>query len=300
MTATSPKAFFLSAGLHGSVVALLILFSFAAGRMDKEEPKVFELVAGEGDNYGAKEAPALGQEGAVKLTVPAPPPEPAPPAPAPAPEPKVEPAPIPPPPKDVVKPAPKEETVPNFAKQMKSEVRKAETKAKREIAKAKAAEDKRIAEEKKKMSKAEFDAKNKVASATPQKNGPTKFTKVDEGIAKGVLGGSSANKVGGQGGKALRTDNDDVMAAFFGIFKDRVRKNFEAPPGLSETLKAEIQVISHSDGSFSGAEVTKSSGSKEFDDAVLSAVRRVKMAARPDKKTDTIKFTFAMADREDR
>jgi colicin import membrane protein len=34
----------------------------------KDEPKVFELVAGAGDNYAATAAPALGSAGGVKLT----------------------------------------------------------------------------------------------------------------------------------------------------------------------------------------------------------------------------------------
>ena len=86
MTASSPSAFMLSAALHAVVVALALLLSYSASRRSEDAPKVFELVAGEGDNYLAREAPALGTPG-VKLNVPAtaaprvdvtPPPEPEP------------------------------------------------------------------------------------------------------------------------------------------------------------------------------------------------------------------------------
>jgi colicin import membrane protein len=285
------------------VVAVLLLLSFAAGRMSDDEPKVFELVAGEGDNYGAKVAPALGEEGGLKVPVVAAP-TPEPPKPAPA---KVEPTPIAPAPQPVtpkqtpeVKPTPKEEKIPDFKKQLVRAQQKAETKAKREAAKERAAEEKRIEAEKKKMTKAEYDATHKVASAAPAKSAPPKIPKVGEGIATGVPGGSTENKKGGQGGKALKSDNDDVMDAFFAMFKDRVRKNFEAPPGLSDQLEARVQIMSYANGTFSGAKIVKSSGSKEFDDAVMAAAKRVQMAPRPDKKSEPITFTFAMKDLDDR
>lgn len=294
MTATSPSAFLLSAGLHAAVVALLLLLGLAAGRMAKDEPKVFELVAGEGDNYGTNVAPALGVEGGVKLTTPTPPAsQPTPPIPAPAPQPA---------PRPEARPAPKDERIPNFAKQVSRAQKKGEVIGKREAEKERIAEEKRLAEERRRISYAEFQAKHKVASTAPAKStGAPTVKKLDpEGIRKGVVGGSTENKIGGQGGKALRTDNHDAMAAFHAMFKDRVRKNFEPPPGLADSVNAQVEVISNPDGTFTGARILKSSGSKEFDEAVLSAVRRVKLAPRPDRKKDTITFTFAMSDREER
>ena len=64
MSDGSSKGFFLSATLHGAV-ALLLFLNFVLKRDDSDRPKVFELVAGEGDNYMATEAPAL--SGAVEL-----------------------------------------------------------------------------------------------------------------------------------------------------------------------------------------------------------------------------------------
>jgi len=56
----------ISALLHAAVVGLVLFFSFAAARVVQDTPKVFELVAGAGDNYAATAAPALGSRGASK------------------------------------------------------------------------------------------------------------------------------------------------------------------------------------------------------------------------------------------
>ena len=305
------SAFLLAATLHGAVIALALLLGYATSQSDRARPKVLELVAGEGDNYMANVAPALGVEGGIKVPLnkaaeakPTPPepvpvrPEPAPITPAP-PVPKPSP-PAPPVPKPVT-PAPTKATepaAPDFKKQIKQDVRTAVNKAKKEIAKERAAEKKRLEEEAKRMTKEEFDRANKaksVASVNP-KNPAVK--KIDvEGIAKGVAGGSSANKVGGAGGKAMTSDNSDVLAAYDALFKQRLREKFEPPPGLSDSLKVTIEVRSASDGSLSGARVVRSSGSKEFDFAVLDAIKRVRMPSRPDKKGETVEFDFSMRER---
>jgi colicin import membrane protein len=306
MTADSSKGFVFSTLLHGSVVALMFVAAYVAKRPDIVP--VFEIVAGEGDNFGAKVAPALGSETGLKMNVPNPPaPIPEPPKPAPV---KVEPAPVvpaPPPkvePKITPKPAVTEPPPPNFAKDIKRTLTTATNKAKKEIKKKEEADAKRAAEEAKKLTKEEFDRQNKSKAPTQVAKNTTssKAPKVDvEGIKKGVLGGSTENKIGGAGGKVLKTDNENVLGAYFAMFKEKLREKFEAPPGLSDTLKVEVEIVSHADGSISGAQIAKSSGSKEFDDAVLAAVRRVRMPARPDKKTESgVRFTFTMRERDER
>ena len=307
MTATSPRAFLLSATLHAAVVGLLLLLSYAASHSARNLPKVLELVAGEGDNYGAKVAPALGVEGGIKVDVPAPP-QPEPPKPQPA---KVEPvkaepvtmtpAPTPTPPAPKMTPAPTKDgelPPPNFKKTITRQLIRAESQAKRDIARERAAEKKRLEEEAKKMTKAEFDAKNKKADS---KSPPTKIAKIDaEGIAKGVVGGSTENKTGGAGGKALTSDNDDVLAAYDALFKQRLRREFEAPPAMSDTLKVLMEIHSNVDGSITGARVVKSSGSREFDRAVLDAIRRVRMPARPPgRKAETVQFVFSAREKDE-
>lgn len=305
MTATSPKAFLLSASLHGAVIAMLLLFGYVVNQQTTETPKVFELVAGEGDNYMAKEAPALGIPGGVKIDIPkAPDPVPAPIEPAPQPVAPVAPAPLPTP-KPVTPALTKQEPpVPNFKKQLQGVVTRADAKAKREVKKEREAEAKKAAEDAKRMTKEEFDRANKskttAAAAAAAKGAPTKVAKIDaEGIAKGVVGGSTANKVGGAGGKALKTDHDDVLAAYDALFKQRLRREFEPPPGLSDSLKVTIELRSNPDGSLVNPRVVTPSGSPEFDRAVLEAIRRVRMPARPDRKSEVIEFIFTMRERND-
>lgn len=288
----------LSATLHGVVIALALMFSYAASRQDRNVPKILELVAGEGDNYAAREAPALGSEGGVKLTVPAAP------TPRPAPPQAVEPVPVMPIPAPVA-PVPKaksatSEAVPNFKKKLLYEVVRGDAKAKREIRKEREAEAKRLAEEKKRMTLEEFNRtqKNKTSST---KVASAKITPIDgEGIAKGVVGGSTNNKVGGAGGKALRNDSDDVLGSYYSMFKARLREKFESPPGLSDSLKAMVEVRSNLDGSLTSPRITQTSGSREFDNAVVDAIRRVRMPARPpERKAETIEFVFYMRERDE-
>lgn len=307
MSDAANKGFWMSALLHGGAAAMLLIFTYVVKSEVTEEAKVFELVAGEGDNFMAREAPALGTPGGITVDLPEPPaPRPSPPEPVP----EVVPAPLPPAPKITPAPTPPvDQPVPNFKKALVRQVISGQSRAKRDIAKEKAAEKKRLeaekkrlAEEQKRMTKEEFDRLNKSrsGSSSTTKTSPTKVTKIDaEGIAKGVVGGSRNNKTGGAGGKALTSDNDDVLGAYFALFKQRLRTEFEPPPGLSDSLKVAIEVRSHPDGSLSSARVTKSSGSREFDDSVLEAIRRVRMPARPDKKTENVEFVFSMRERNE-
>jgi colicin import membrane protein len=294
----------LSVTLHLVVVALVAIFTFAASLHTEKPPPILELVAGAGDNFMAGEAPALGTPVAQSVTVELPEPMPVKPAP-----PEPEPSPVVPVPPAPPEPKQAEPTAPNFKKQLVREVIKAESRAKRDIAKERTAEKKRLEEEqkkkkleeaKKRISKEEFDRMNKTKASPSPKSTPTKVTKIDaEGIAKGVVGGSRNNKTGGAGGKALTNDNDDVLLGYFTLFKQRLRTEFEPPPGLSDTLKVTIEMRSHPDGSLTNARVTKSSGSREFEEAVLEALRRVRMPPRPDKKTETVEFIFSMRERNE-
>ena len=67
MRSNAPGALAISSLLHAAVVGLILFFSFAASRVVQDSPKVFELVAGAGDNYAARAAPALGSPGGIKV-----------------------------------------------------------------------------------------------------------------------------------------------------------------------------------------------------------------------------------------
>ena len=314
MSDRMPAAFVTSVVLHGLVVALLLLAAYLKSFESKPATKIFELVAGEGDNFAATEAPALGSPGGIKLNVPAPPvprpepvapevtkPEPVPEKPIPTPPVPTPPIPTPPvpkPPMPVAPPVPKQEPVKSptepkpttsktktMAEQMRWEAIRSESKIKTQIARDKAAEKKRL-EQEAKVAKA-------AAASAPR---------VDvEGIVKGGQGGSTANKVGGAGGKALvRSDAPEMMEAYFGMLRDRLLKALDKPPGLSDTLVAEAEFRIGADGSIRGAKIISPSGSAEFDRAVLEAYSRVRMPARPDGKSSVQTARFRTKDLDGR
>jgi colicin import membrane protein len=277
MMADSQRAFLLSVSLHAGAAVVLVLLSLALNRHREDAVKVFELVAGEGDNYAARAAPALGSEAGVKLKMPG------------ANDRRES---VPPPVAPATKSAaPANDAIPNFKKRIQYEIVRGDAKAKLQIRREREAEAKRLAEEKKRQ--ALEDAKR----AKAEKANPTRAE--SEGIAKGVVGGSVENKTGGAGGKALRNDSDDLVGLYDAMFKQRLRAQFEPPPGLSDSLKATIEVRSNADGTLTGARVTRSSGSREFDQAVLEAVGRVRMPERPDRRGETIEFIFTMRPRDE-
>lgn len=310
MSAVAPSAWIKSVALHGAIVGIMLLVAYSATK--DNAPKIIELVAGPGDDFGAKEAPAEGTAAGVDFVMPKPgpvtPPAPTPVTP-PAPTPRVEPKAEPPAEqkKDVAPPVPKkEEPIPDFAKKIKQQTAAAKQKAMRDIAKQRKKEEelrkKQEAEQKKKdaqMSKAEFDKMNankKVASAASTKPGPTQYKKLDpRGITGGVAGGSSASKAGA-GGKALVREDGAVMDLYFSELVNKLRRSYEErkPPGLSDSLKVMIEVRSNANGSLTNPRVVQGSGSQDFDQAVLAAIRDVRMPARPDGKSETLTFSFSM------
>ncbi|MBS0663301.1 MAG: TonB family protein [Verrucomicrobia bacterium] len=299
MTARSPSAFLLSAALHGLFVAVALLFAYAVQSSVKEQPKVMELVAGEGDNYAATEAPALGVPTGIKISIPEPPaPVLKPPAPEPVVAPPVEAAPepvitkAPEKEKPVVKEAKTEPPMPNMANKIKRTIIRKESQVKKQIQKEREAEQRRLTKE-------EFDRQNRARTA--QGAGNPKVTKIDsEGIAGGVVGGSTRNKTGGAGGKALSREEGDLMDAYFSLVKRKMKDALDKPPGLSDSLTAVAEFRLSADGSISGASIARSSGSDEFDRAVLEAVNRYRsIGTRPDHKSEIVSLTFKMKEEEE-
>lgn len=312
MDANRTSAFFISTVLHGTGVALMLFFTYVWKEKVEEAPRIFELVAGEGDNYMAKEAPALGVDGGIKIAIATPEPvkETAPvkeasPVQA-APEPVIQRAPLPATEK-------KADEIPDLNRMLKqkaaiTQIRKeANDRLARQRAekKAKAEADKKAKEEaakNRKMTKADFDRQNK-SKTTAKTSGSAspKVAKIDaEGIARGVVGGSAANKIGGAGGKALTREDGDAMELYFSLLKSRLRESLDKPPGLSDSLVAVVEVQLAANGTMSGARIRRSSGSSEFDQAALAAVAQVRsIGARPDKKTETITIPFRMREQDE-
>jgi TonB family protein len=144
------------------------------------------------------------------------------------------------------------------------------------------------------LSNAEYGGLKKAWASDP------KVAPLDpKGIAKGVMEGSTENDVGGAGGKALRNDGGDLLDAYDAMFRQRLRERFEAPPGLSDTLKGQFEIRSNPDGSITGVRVVTSSGNREFDQAVMEAIKQVPMPARPDHKSEVVRFFFTMKDQSE-
>ena len=289
MTARSPSAFFLSATLHGLVVAVIVLFSYLVQIQVKQPPKVFELVAGAGDDYAATAAPSLGTPGGIKVTIPeAPAPQPVKAvAPAPEPAPVITKAPV----EKAVAPPKAEAPIPDLAKSVK----RIESKRRAKLEARDRAE--REAEQKR-LTKAEFDKQNKAAKAAAAGNPKVKHIDT-EGVVGGVVGGSTASKTGA-GGKALTREEGDLLDAYFSLVRQRLREGLEKPPGLSDALTAEAEFVLTADGAIVHARISRSSGSDEFDRAVLDDIHRFTRVNPPAAwKGETVNLTFRMKEEDD-
>jgi len=147
------------------------------------------------------------------------------------------------------------------------------------------------------MTKEEFDRLNHGASS---KSGPTKISKIDaEGIASGVAGGSTSNKTGGAGGKALTREQMALSDAYISIIIQRLREAHKKPDGLSDLLQAKVSFRLNSDGTMSDVRIIQSSGDNDFDNSVLAAFRKVRLPTPPaNLKTDVYSVTFKMKEDE--
>jgi colicin import membrane protein len=300
MQANSPSAFFLSLMLHGLAAALIVLFAVSLHQPDKPSPKIFELVAGPGDNYAATAAPAGGQPDTVKLNVPAPAlSQPAPVIETAPPEPVVQPAATPP--KAV------ETKAPDFTQQVKRVADRKERRIVEADRRKRAAEEKRQREEDARRKRAEEEAKRKLsyedfkrlngAPKTPavRAKGDIRVKSID---VKGVVGGTS--HAAGAGGQALTREEGDLWDAYYALLKQRLSAALNKPAGLSDLLQVTIQFDVSGTGALSGVKVLRSSGNREFDQAALDAFASVRsIGATPTGKGDyNREVTFKMREDE--
>jgi colicin import membrane protein len=274
MNAQTPGAYGKSVMLHGAVVLLVFFFSYAASSSVKDAPKVFELVAGEGDNYAATVAPALGSVEGIKVpAMPAMAPQPVQPVAPPAPEAVASP----------IQAAPEAVPTPKKAKKPADLVTK-----------LKNAELRRELTLENKYKKAQEAAAKKLA----QQQAAAK--RIDaEGIRNGVIGGSTENKTGGAGGKALTREEGSELEACFALLKDRIKENHEPQEGISDSLSAVVEFMVAADGSVSNVRIKTSSGNSQFDQSVIEACRRTQsIGPRPDGRSETVFMTFKEKDDE--
>lgn len=268
MTQRLSNSIVVSALFHAGAIALIIAITYLAGLRSGKPVDFFELVAGAGDNYMATEAPAQGTTDGNPAAV-------APPeavsstmvvtAKAPAPVQA---------PKDV-----------DFSKSVQKVAAKETAKIAAKTAAEQKAADKAAKEEEAKQQKMtieEFRRQN--PGKTPPAASPTNAPKIDaKGIAGGVAGGSTANTKGGAGGTAMTAAALGVVEAYTSMLRARLKTNLDdqKPPGLSDTLVATASMRVLADGTLSAGTIIKTSGNREFDKAVLDAIRLSKMPERP-------------------
>jgi colicin import membrane protein len=276
MSAQTPGAYLLSVLLHGAVALLFIFFGYITSSVVQDTPKVFELVAGAGNNYAARIAPALGSPSGIKIAAAAP---------KPAETPKPEKAPIQPAPPEAVpaKPAKPMDMVAELKRVEQRRAKRLEAKYQKE----QEAERKRITQQ-------EFQRQQAAAKAG------AKVSHVDAaGIREGVIGGSTGNKVGGAGGKALTREEGSELDAYFSLLKARIKESHVPPEGVSDTLEARVEFFVAADGSLSRFRIARASGNHEFDRSVIEACEHTRsIGARPDGRSEMVQMTFKMREDE--
>lgn len=295
MSQPGHNAYGTSIALHMAAVAAIAIIAYSASVTKPLSPKVLELVAGEGNNYAATAAPAIGTPG-VKLNMPATPtppapevrPEPQPPIEAAPPEPAQQ-APITAPPpvpaKTPPKPAKKTpaKTPPkpvspenlHLDKDFKRIENKRANRLVNQYMAQKAALEKKL---------------------QAQEIARLKAARVDvEGISKGVVGGSTENKEGGAGGKALTREEQDLLSSYFAMLEARVKENHISPDGASEALACKVSFYVSADGTISRVHIARSSGNSAFDQSVIEAFNKTGgVGPRPDHRGDEQIVEFSM------
>lgn len=246
-----PRSAGLSAFLHVAVFGLMVFYAWWSQRVDETPPPPFELVAGPGDNYAATEAPTTTAVTTPAVTLDIPEPKPRPvvqPKPLPQPEPpKPEPKPVERKPAPVViQPAPEKPPV-------------------------------KIEPAREKVSFAEFAKehgapKQQVVKAPP----PIKAKSIN---LDRVM--SSTNVITtGAGGTAMTSNELSLSKRYVAMIIQRIRDALERA-GINDLREAGVKFSVSTQGAISDASITRSSGSTEFDRAVLAAFRDIRPIGSP-------------------
>ncbi len=272
-------AFWVSVGLHGAAVVLALLMAITLREKAEPPPQIFELVAGDGDNYAATEATQSVETPVPQMSMPRirSAPDWTPPTPTPvqevAPTPVVPVAPVAPTPVQPVTPRPT--PVARVTPPTPTPTRQAEQ--------PRATFD-------------QFQREHGVRStpaprATPT---PTPIPRIDPNAARRGLE-SATSSAPGAGSTAARADTGPALDRYFAMLRERLRANHEKPGGLSDLLSAEVSFTVAANGALTGVRIKRSSGNADFDASVLDAFARVRsIGPRPDGKTGTHELTFRM------
>jgi len=242
-----PRAFGLSALLHGGIIAVLVLMAWWAQRERDRNEDFFEVVAGPGDNYAATEAPTQAAPPVETVAVDLPP------------APVIQPRPTPP----VVQPRPPEPAPVTQQAPPRIEPRPAP-----------------VQEEPKPQTVSYQDFVRQNGAPQPRTQpapAPIRAKEIDLGR---VTAAATNNVQAGAGGTALRADTSDLERAYVTALIARIRRAMEAA-GVTDVREAGVQFQVSLDGVISGARITQGSGSAEFDRAVLAAFSSIRPLGPP-------------------
>lgn len=308
MSAQTPSSYVQSITVHAVAVGLMLAFTLAMHENVRAPAETIQLVAGEGDNYAATEAPAIGtpdgdpglkmpEMPATMPKIPDPSPEPEPaqmtPVSEPQPEPVQETAPEPVKEKPVEKTPPKETVAKAADKPSPLDTKKttykddlkrlSEKRFNRKInawRKEQAAAEARAAKEaERRMTEADFRKAHGGAGTTGSGKAAVRINA--KGIAGGVVGGSTSNTTGGAGGKALSVTEQRLMDQYWAFFKQKLKQVHEAPPGVGPNLVTVVSFHLSASGAISAVRIEESSGNPDFDRSVLSAFSRMRPIGAP-------------------
>lgn len=205
----------------------------------------------------------------------APPPPPAPePAPAPAPKPAPQPAPAPPPPTKAEAPAP-DITIERERQKAEAAKRKLEAEQKAEADRKKReqleADRKEKAEKAEKLAKAKAEQAAKAKAEQAAKAAEERLAQQREENLRRML--AQAGSAGGTAPAGTATTTAAPSAAYAGLVRNAIRSQLSYPGDLSQiTRAAEIEVNAAPGGSIISRKLIKSSGTRDFDEAVLRAI----------------------------
>jgi colicin import membrane protein len=273
-TVPMPRSIGLSVLLHLAILVALLVAAWWSQQIDDDTPVIFELVAGEGDNYAATEAPTTTESlPTITLTLPEPLPEPV----------RIQPTPTPPRPQPT---PPKPVPVPKAVEKTPTPIKvKPVPEAKPVVAEPVP----------KTVSFAEFAKQNGTPTPTVVKApAPIRAPKIN--VGKVTSAAESSVKVGA-GGTAMTASEVNLSAAYKALIVQRIRQALEAA-GINDVREADVEFYVNLEGAISNAQIIKSSGSSKFDQAVISAFRSIRPLGRPPTgRAETLTTTIRLRER---
>lgn len=256
---TMPRGFGLSALLHLVALGSLIFLAWWSQRVNDTPDVIFEVVAGPGDNYAATQAPTTTQEVTPSVNVDLPEPLPKFVRPEPKPLPP-QPEPLPPQPKPIERVPPKPEPL---------KIEKAPEKPAPKIERAPT-----------KVSFKDFTSEHG-APKTPTRKAPKPIQAKSIDINRLMAATSIITE--GAGGTALTANEVSLSQRYVAMIVQRIRDALERA-GISDVRDAGVRFSVSARGKISDARITRSSGSSEFDRAVLAAFQNIPAVGPPPTK----------------